>query len=244
MSTMTPHYNLALYEGDDYFNPLVHENGNAEKVDAQMYRNQLATAGGATELVAGTVHSINRTNNAVPLFHFTATGRWTLGDTMTVDGVQVTVLTAAGTPLSDGAYVIGSEVFGYIRDTLVTIINTSGGASGGGVDADTLEGHPASYFATSEQFTELDNKKANNSAGISVQLTTAGWTLSSGKYTQSVAATGVTASNNIIVSPAPNYRDEYANNKVFATAQTANRITFTADTKPTYAMYVNVVILG
>ena len=243
MATTTTHYNLAIYEGDDYFNPLVHENGNAEKIDEQMYKNQLATAGGATELVAGTVHSITRTNNAVPLFHFTATGRWALGDTMTVDGVQVTVLTAAGTPLTDGSYVIGSEVFGYIRDTLVTIINTSGGGSGD-VDADTLEGHPASYFATAQQVTDLDNQKANNSVGISVQLTTGGWTASSGKYTQSVAATGVTASNNIIVSPAPNYRDSYSDNKVFATAQTANRITFTADTKPTQAMYVNVVILG
>ena len=48
MATNTTNFNLSLYEGDDYFNPLVHENGNMEKIDAQMFRNLQASAGAAT----------------------------------------------------------------------------------------------------------------------------------------------------------------------------------------------------
>lgn len=243
MASHTSNFNLALYEGSDYFNPLVFENGNAELIDAQMQRNAIASAGTATELVSGTVHAVNRTSTATPLFHFTATGRWTVGDTMTVNGVQVSVLTAAGTALPDGAYVIGSEVFGYIRDTLVTIINVSGGASGD-VDADTFGGEPPEYYATAQSVTDLGNAKANKSVGVSVQLTIAGWTAYGEKFRQSVAASGVTANNNIVVAPAPTYRDAYVEANAQAIEQSANTIVFEADTVPSIAMYANVIILG
>lgn len=243
MATNTNNFNLALYDGDDYFNPLVHENGNMEKIDAQMFRNLQATAGAATELVSGTVHAITRTNTSVPLFHFTATGDWKLGDTMTVNGVQVSVLSVNGTALGAGAYVIGGEVFGYLRDTRVTILN-AGGTGGGDVDADTLGGEPPEYYATSASVTNLGNTKANKSVGVSVQLTVAGWTAYGNKYRQTASASGVTATNNIVVAPAPTYRDAYVEANAQAVAQDTNSITFEADSIPSVAMYANVIILG
>ena len=241
--TNTTHFNLQKYAGSDYFNPLTVENGNADRIDTQMYNNMVHSAGDATELVSGTVHAITRVSTAVPMFHFTATGRWNVGDTMTVNGVQVSVLSAAGTALPDGAYVIGSEVVGYLRDTLVTIIN-AGGAGGGDIDADTLGGHPASYFATAQSVTDLDNSKADNSVGVSVLLATNNWTAYGSKFRQTVAASGVTTSNNIVVGPATSNIDAYAESNVYAVSQGVNTVTFECATVPSEALYANVVILG
>lgn len=243
MATNTNNFNLALYEGDDYFNPLVHENGNMEKIDAQMFRNLQATAGAATELVSGTVHAITRTNTAVPLFHFTATGDWKLGDTMTVNGVQVSVLSVNGNALGEGAYVIGGEVFGFIRDTRVTILN-AGGAGGGDVDADTFGGEPPEYYASAEALRQLAESKADKSVGVSVQLTVAGWSAYGNKFRQTASASGVNSNNNVVVAPAPTYHDDYIDANVRAVAQGANSLTFEADSIPAVAMYANVIILG
>ena len=244
MATNTTNFNLAIYEGTDYFNPLVHENGNAEKIDAQMFRNLQASAGSATELVSGTVHAITRANTAVPLFHFTATGNWKLGDTMTVNGVQVSVLYANGTPLVEGAYVIGGEVFGYLRDTLVTIINAAGAGGSGDIDADTFGGQPPEYYATKQSVDNVNETKANKSIGVSVQLTVAGWSAYGDKFRQTVAVSGVTTNNNLVVAPAPTYRDAYVESNIQAVAQGTNSITFEADAIPSVAMYANVIILG
>lgn len=242
MATNTTNFNLALYEGDDYFNPLVHENGNMEKIDTQMFRLLQASAGAATELVSGTVHAITRVNTAVPLFHFTATGDWKLGDTMTVNGTQVSVLSVNGTALGEGAYVIGGEVFGFIRDTRVTILNAGG--AGGNIDADTFGGESPNYYATAEAVRQLEASKADKSVGVSVQLTVAGWSAYGNKFRQTASASGVTATNNIVVAPAPTYRDAYVEANAQAIAQAANSVTFEADTIPSVAMYANVIILG
>lgn len=241
--TNTTHFNLQKYAGTDYFNPLTVENGNADRIDTQMYNNMIHGAGDATELVSGTVHAITRVSTAVPMFHFTATGRWNVGDTMTVNGVQVSVLSAAGTAPPDGAYVIGSEVIGYLRDTLVTIIN-AGGAGGGDVDADTLGGHEPSYFATAQSVTDLGDSKAAKSIGVSALLNANNWTAYGSKFRQTVAVSGVTTSNNIVVGPAPSNATEYAESNVYAVSQGTNTVTFECDTVPSSAIYANVIILG
>lgn len=242
--TSTTHFNLQKYVGTDYFNPLTVENGNADRIDAQMYANMVHGAGDATELVSGTVHAITRVSTAVPLFHFTATGRWNVGDTMTVNGVQVSVLSAAGTALPDGAYVIGSEVIGYLRDTLVTIVNAGGATGSGDIDADTLGGHEPSYFATAQSVTNLGNSKADKSVGVSALLNANNWTAYGSKFRQTVAVSGVTTSNNIMVGPAPANVDEYAECNVYAVSQGVNTVTFECDTVPTNSIYANVIILG
>lgn len=72
------------------------------------------------------------------------------------------------------------------------------------------------------------------------ELTVGGWS----SNTQTVTVTGVTASNIVIVSPAPASAADYAAAGIVCTAQAADSLTFTCDTVPTNAITVNVVILG
>lgn len=70
-------------------------------------------------------------------------------------------------------------------------------------------------------------------------LPTSGW--SNKTCTASVA--GVTASNNVIVSPAPASYSAYASAGIYCSAQGAGTLTFTCDTVPTTAITVNVMIM-
>ena len=70
-------------------------------------------------------------------------------------------------------------------------------------------------------------------------LTVAGW--SSKKQTISVA--GVTASNCVIVAPAPASQEAYVAAGVKCTTQASGKLTFTCQSVPTAALTVNVAIL-
>lgn len=74
-----------------------------------------------------------------------------------------------------------------------------------------------------------------------ITLTAAGWS----NKTQTVSATGVTASNTVIVAPVgATDAANWASGSVWCTAQGAGTLTFVCDTVPTAAISVNVVILG
>lgn len=120
----TSNYNLNLVEGTDLVNPPIQFNPNFQTIDAAMFANKEASIGTASEVVTGTVHAIVRANQDADAFRFTATGAWTTGDTMTVDGTSVTVHLSDGTAPLTGAYVIGAEVLAFLNGTLVTL-NTS-----------------------------------------------------------------------------------------------------------------------
>lgn len=75
---------------------------------------------------------------------------------------------------------------------------------------------------------------------ITVTLASANW--SNNEIT--VTATGVTASNTVIVSPDPTYMSDYTSNWVYCSAQGSGTLTFTCDTEPSNDIDVNVVILG
>ena len=77
-------------------------------------------------------------------------------------------------------------------------------------------------------------------SGITVTLAVADWANS----TQTVTATGVTASNNVVVSPTPASTDDYVSAGILCTAQASNSLTFTCTTTPSTAISVNVVILS
>lgn len=74
----------------------------------------------------------------------------------------------------------------------------------------------------------------------SVELTANGWS----NNTQTVAAAGVTASNVVLVNPAPASYDDYVINNVRCTAQAENSLTFTCDFVPSDAITVNLIIAG
>lgn len=71
-----------------------------------------------------------------------------------------------------------------------------------------------------------------------ITLTTAGWSNNS----QTVTVQGVTASNIVIVNPAPASYDEYVVDNVRCTGQSANSLTFTCDFVPNEAITVSVII--
>lgn len=74
---------------------------------------------------------------------------------------------------------------------------------------------------------------------ITVTLTSAWWSSS----TQTVSATGVTASNTVIVSPAPSSFSDYVEAWVYASSQWANSLTFTCTSEPAVDILVNVLIM-
>ena len=117
----TTNYNLITVEGTDVVNPLVQMNPNFTDIDAAMFANKQATIGSASEIVSGTVHAITRANTDSNYFRYTATGNWTTGDSMSVDGVNVSVYLTDGTTPGTGSYVINSEVFGMISGSRVTL---------------------------------------------------------------------------------------------------------------------------
>ena len=143
----TDNFNLKIYEGEDLFNPLVVENVNVQAIDTQMKKNENHTVGDATELVSGTVHALTRLTPDTPMLRFTATSKFTAGDTFTVDGVQVSALTVSGEQLPDGAYVIGSEVLAYLKGTLLTFF-TSQGTLATAQNALKLGGNAPEYYAS------------------------------------------------------------------------------------------------
>ena len=61
--------------------------------------------------------------------------------------------------------------------------------------------------------------------------------------TQTVSVTGVTASNVVIVSPAPASAADYAAAGIICTAQGTDSLTFTCTTVPSNAITVNVIIM-
>ena len=73
-----------------------------------------------------------------------------------------------------------------------------------------------------------------------VTLTAAGWS----DNEQTVSATWVTASNTVIVSPAPDNIQDYADWGLYASAQWSGTLTFTAETEPENDIVVNVLIMS
>ena len=118
----TSNYSMNLVEGTDIVNIPVQLNPNFQTIDGAMFDNKQASVGTATEVVTGTAHAIVRNNPDSDVFRFTATGAWTAGDTMSVDGNSVTVHLSDGTVPPTGAYIIGAEVLAVINSSLVTLM--------------------------------------------------------------------------------------------------------------------------
>lgn len=234
----TEHYNYKQYEGTDLFNPLTVEAQNIQKIDGDIYDAKIAAVGVANELKTGTVHALTRLTPEAAVFRFVATSQWTAGDTCVVDGVQVSTLLPTGEPLATGAWVINSNVLAILTGTLLTVFTQA--PTGGGpteVDATTLEGHPASYFAVAAE-------TAAKSKGSAVQLGAQLWSASGDKYTQSVAVAGVTENApNIVVAPAAASWDKAIECNVRMTAQGSGTVTFTADSVPDATVYMNVLLV-
>lgn len=119
--TTTTYYDLNIVEGTDIVNPLTVDNPNYQKIDETMHNNAVSGVTLATEIANATVHALNRENSECSVIRFIATSNWKAGDTMTVDGVPVTVLLPSGETLPDGAYVINANVLCTLTGTNLTV---------------------------------------------------------------------------------------------------------------------------
>lgn len=167
----TTNYGLKLYEGTDLFNPLTVENVNTGDIDTELKAVSDHAVGAATELTTGTVHAITRTDTDRNVFLFVATSNFTAGDTFTLDGTQVSALTPDGQPLATGSYVIGSSVLCALHDTLITVYVNPAKAK----DADMLDGHDSSYYATDSDLDTVAGtiQAVSDKVGTAVLTTTA-----------------------------------------------------------------------
>ena len=124
-----------------------------------------------------------------------------------------------------------------------------------GQDYDTLLPTPASHASThqangSDPITLQTGNYGNGTitkvklasgatyTQIEITLTVAGWSDNS----QTVTASGVTANNAVVVSPAPSSYSSYGEFGVYCNAQAANSLTFVCDSVPDVALAINIFI--
>ena len=234
MPTTTTHFNLKKPTGDDIYNHLTIDNPNMDAIDTAMYNNQQAAVCTATHSRVGTVHTLTRDGGKSPMFRFVAAAAFVAGDTFTVDGQAVTATLPDGSSLSAGAFVINANVLACLVGTQMTVYTVPGA---GAVDAATLDGHSADYFAVADE-------TAKKSTSQNVTLNTGLWTSSGDKYVQSVNVAGVTAASNIVVAPAADSWDKAVAAQVRCTAQGNASLTFTAAELPDEAVVMTVIIIG
>ena len=97
-----------------------------------------------------------------------------------------------------------------------------------------------------------DNINANTEAmlvaalpvNVTVTLSVAGWVAENGIYKQNVTITGMTATKSVMVQPTDASVTDYSAAEVTCVSQSANTLVFTAVTKPTAAIGVNIVHMG
>lgn len=234
MPTTTTHFNLKKPTGDDLYNHLTIDNPNMDAIDKGMYDNQQAAICTATHSKVGTVQTLTRQGGKSPMFRFVATAAFAAGDTFTVDGQAVTATLPDGSGLSAGAFVINSNVLACLVGTQMTVYTVAGEGS---LDAATLDGHPASYFAVASE-------TAKKSTSQNVTLNTGLWSSSGELYTQSVSVAGVTVASNLVIGPAAESWDAAVAAQVRCTAQGNASLTFTASKLPKTPVVMTVIIVG
>lgn len=200
----TTNYNFNVPVGSDVVNPLVQDFPNWTSLDS-ILRN-IANTGitTATHTKSGTIHTLSFTDTTVPMIRFQATADFNTNDTFTVNGLSVSALTVAGESLPDGAFVIGSMVLCELRDNLLTVYSS-------GSDASTLEGHPASYFATDSDLQTVDGKADANKILID-QLESDVSDLEKNNFGSWIDITSYTSLANPFVAPSDGYLYLYSNN--------------------------------
>lgn len=79
---------------------------------------------------------------------------------------------------------------------------------------------------------------------LTVTLTAGGWAATSSGYTQTVEVSGMNETKSVIVQPTIDSDTDYSAAEIRCTAQATNQLTFTAVTKPTTSIAVNVMHMG
>ena len=108
--------------------------------------------------------------------------------------------------------------------------------------ANNLTTTDAGKVLDARQGKALSDKIDNSKMAAVRTLTINGWSTSK-PYTQTISSEGVTADGIVIVTAAPQSYENYINYVVYCSAQADGKLTFTALTKPTVQIKVNVLLL-
>ena len=92
-------------------------------------------------------------------------------------------------------------------------------------------------------WSKIKNKFAEKNTQM-ITLTSSGWTLSDGVYSQTVNVSGVTANSIVIISPTPGSYALYGDSGVYCISQASGKLTFNASASPGSDLIINVVNLG
>lgn len=114
-------------------------------------------------------------------------------------------------------------------------------------DSSKLKRSGIAFGTSTSTFLRNDGtwQEVGGGGGVSMSTTTASLATSGWSNNQkTVSVSGVTASNNVIVSPAPASMTAWAAAGVYCSAQGAGTLTFTCSTVPTSALTANVLILS
>lgn len=148
MPNKTTNFNLDLPTGDELFNPLW-PNSNTTKIDAQMKKNMDNSVTKADCVFNTNKFIITREDKTGKIFKFIAPNDYVAGYTFTVDGTAMDgIVAGTGDALADGCFMNGHEVIAYIDEVTASLAFLVGSSLPDAIDATTLEGHGADYFAT------------------------------------------------------------------------------------------------
>lgn len=147
------------------------------------------------------------------------------------------------TPKMDGTAAVGSETTwakgDHVHPTDTTRAPLASPALTGTPTAPTATAGTSTTQIATTAFvgTAITNAKPTTTTAT---VTTSAWS----NLTATVNVTGVTASNTVIVAPAPASREVAVKAQMYCSAQGAGTLTFTCKTVPTASVTVNVMIFG
>ena len=118
--------------------------------------------------------------------------------------------------------------------------------NGGALQAGTLPVAAGGTGGTTAAEARTGIGAAAASQAKTASLTVEGWEEDAANevWTQTVNVTGVTASNNIISSPAPDYIEDASECGVYCYAQQNGSLIFVASSQPSRVVIMNVLIVG
>lgn len=110
----------------------------------------------------------------------------------------------------------------------------------------TISGIVSQIGGAAVNMAEHTHDYAAKSQANTAYLTVEGWEedAANAVWTQTVNVTGVTASNNVISSPAPDYIEDASECGVYCYAQQNGSLIFVASSQPSRVVIMNVLIVG
>lgn len=134
--SLTPNYGMNIPASTDTVNLLTQNYPNFNIIDTALKSVSDSAITVAVETKVGTVHNLVRSDSDRAVIRFTATSDYIAGDTFTVDGNAVTVVTPGGASIPDRGFVINSNVLGILVGAVLTLLVGGGLTSVDAIDVD------------------------------------------------------------------------------------------------------------